>query len=291
MQHNRGGDPAVPTGVSTTAIGVAEARAEESARPDRLFEDPLAKAFVTAAGSPFEEIETHISDLDSIRTWFFDYVALRTRFFDDYLLESCRAGCRQVVVLAAGLDTRAFRLPWPKGVRLFELDFPEVFAFKERVLASQRVKPACQRVIVEADLRGEWTAPLLQAGFRPGEPSAWLAEGILIYLTEEENDQLLSRIGQLSTLDSQLAFEHMRREAQELMPFRLAADALAELGVSWRSSLENPNRWLSNHRWRGQVFDSANLGELYGRPVSSYGELAKGETDIGWLVRAVRESS
>lgn len=290
MQHNRGEVPEVPTGVSLTALGVAEARAQESARLDQLFEDSLAKTFVATAGSPFEKIESRISNLAAIRAWFFDYVALRTRFFDDYLLEASEEGCRQVVVLAAGLDTRAFRLLWPEGVRLFELDFPEMFTFKERVLASEGVQPACQRTVVEADLREEWSAPLLRAGFNPDEPSAFLAEGILIYLTDEENDQLLSRIGQLATFGSQLAFEHMKRDAQELMPFRLAADALAELGVSWRSFLEDPGRWLSRYGWQGRVFDPADVATRYGRPISSYTELTETETALTWLVRAIRKS-
>lgn len=291
MQQSQGKDPAVPRGVSMTAIGVAEARAEESTRGDRLFEDSLAKAFVAAAGSPFEEIEAHIGNLDSIRTWLFDYVALRTRFFDDYLLEACRAGCRQVVVLAAGLDTRAFRLSWPQGTKLFELDFPEVFTFKEQLLADQDARPACDRVVVETDLREEWAAVLIQAGFRPTDLTAWLAEGILIYLTAEQNDQLLSKITELSTYGSQLAFEHMKREARDLEPFRVAADALAELGVSWRSFLENPEEWLSLYRWKGQAFGSADLAAMYGRPLSSYEELTEKEAAMAWLVRAVREAS
>jgi methyltransferase (TIGR00027 family) len=232
-----------------------------------------------------------MSELDAIHRRFLDYVALRTKFFDDYLLAACAVGCRQVVVLAAGLDTRAFRLSWPQGTRLFELDLPEIFTFKEQVLKREGAEPVCQRIVVEADLREEWSAPLLQAGFRPTDLSAWLAEGILIYLTEEENDQLLSKISELSPSGSQLALEHMKREAQELEPFRVAADALAELGVSWKSVLANPEEWLAHYGWNGQVYDSADLAAMYDRPLSSYGGLAETETAIEWLVRTVREAS
>ena len=276
----------VPKGVSVTALWVAQARADENARPDRLFEDPLDEAFVAAAGP------TTLPQFDDlfkeIYPYMGDHVSLRTRFFDDYLLEACNAGCRQVAVLAAGVDTRAFRLAWPEGVRLFELDFPEVFAFKEQVLACQGAWPACHRIIVEADLGEEWATPLIQAGFRPDEPTAWLAEGILPYLTEEENDQLLTRVTRQSASGSQLAFEHMNRSAQELPPLRQAADALAELKASWESVLEDPESWLARYGWVGEVTDSASLAPSYDRPVPPFAELT--EEDVrAWLVRAVRE--
>jgi methyltransferase (TIGR00027 family) len=288
MQHSRGGDPKMPTGVSMTALGVAAARATESARPDRLFEDSLANKFIAAAGADFEEMLPCGSDLDATLARFFDYAALRTRFFDDYLLAACAAGCRQVVVLAAGLDTRAFRLPWPEVVRLFELDLAQIFVFKEQVLAREGARPVCQRIVVEADLSEEWSAPLLQASFSPDERTAWLAEGILPYLTEEENDRVMSSIGQLSTFGSQLAFEHMKRDAQESVFFRDAAAALAELGVSWQSLLGSPDAWLADYGWQGQVFDSADLASSYRRPSPAYEEFTEEDANIAWLVRAVR---
>jgi methyltransferase (TIGR00027 family) len=278
----------MPTGVSMTALGVAAARATESARPDRLFEDSLANKFIAAAGADFEEMLPRGSDLDATLARFFDYAALRTRFFDDYLLAACAAGCRQVVVLAAGLDTRAFRLPWPEVVRLFELDLPQIFVFKEQVLAREGARPVCQRIVVEANLSEEWSAPLLQAGFSPDERTAWLAEGILPYLTEEENDRVMSSIGRLSTFGSQLAFEHMKRDAQESVFFRDAAAALAELGESWQSLLGSPDAWLADYGWQGQVFDSADLASSYRRPSPAYEEFTEEDADIAWLVRAVR---
>ena len=153
MQQNQDRDPAVPTGVGMTALWVAQARAEESSRPDRLFEDSLAQAFIGAAGYiTLPQLEEHFGE---IYPYIREHVAIRTRFFDDYLLQACAAGCRQVVILAAGVDTRAFRLPWPEGVQLFELDLPEIFTFKEQVLAREGAKPVCQRTVVEADLSKE----------------------------------------------------------------------------------------------------------------------------------------
>ncbi len=107
-----------------TALGVALRRAQESRRPDRLFDDSYAEAFVAAAPGTFPEDHAASSELVSLGVLFSFHAVIRTRFFDDYLLAACAAGCRQVVLLAAGLDTRAFRLPWPPGVRLFELDLP-----------------------------------------------------------------------------------------------------------------------------------------------------------------------
>ena len=287
MQQNQGRDPAVPTGVSMTALWVAQARAEESARPDRLFEDSLAEAFIAAAGSITPpQLEEHFGE---IYPYMREHVAIRTRFFDDYLLQACAAGCRQVVILAAGLDTRAFRLPWPEGVRLFELDLPEIFTFKEQVLSRQGAKPVCQRIVVEADLSEEWSAPLLRVGFNPDEPTAWLAEGILPFLREEENDKLLERISDLSTLGSQLAFEHTSQDMQQLPVFRQAAEAFAELlGVSMGSVLEDPEAWLARHGWQGQVYDSAGLAASYNRPIPRFYELADVDTATWWLGRAVR---
>ena len=289
-QRSRGGDPEVPTGVSMTALGVAAARAIESARPDRLFEDSLAEEFVAAAGPSFEEIQPQgRSDLEPTLKRFFDYAALRTRFFDDYLLAACAAGCRQVVMLAAGLDTRAFRLPWPEGVRLFELDLPEVFAFKERVLAKQSPNPACSRIVVEADLRTDWPSALIgDGGLRPEGPTAWLAEGILPYLTGEENDRVMGSIGRISAFGSRLAFEHMKRDAQESPFFRQAAAALAEFGVFWQSSLASPGEWLARYGWQGQVFDSTDLAASYGRPGSAREGFAEANANIAWLAEAVR---
>jgi methyltransferase (TIGR00027 family) len=289
MQQNQDRDPAVSTGLSMSALWVAHARAEESARSDRLFEDSLAEAFIAAAGSVtppqlkerFGEIYPYIRD----------HVAIRTRFFDDYLLEACAAGCRQVAVLAAGVDTRAFRLPWPEGVRLFELDLPEIFTFKEQVLARRGAKPVCQRIVVEADLSEEWSAPLLRAGFRPDEPTAWLAEGILPFLTEEENDKLLARISDLSALGSRLAFEHTNLDMQELREvpaLRQAAESFEEHGVSTGAVLEDLQKWLVRHGWQGQVYDEANFAASYNRAVPNFEVFAGVDTAMWWLGKVVR---
>lgn len=167
--------------VGRTAIGVAYLRARESCRLDRLFADPFALSFVFAAGregiiarggpsagsggSPSDT--TGRSGSAALGARLASQVVVRTRFYDDYLLAASAGGCRQIVLLAAGLDTRAYRLAWPGGVAVFELDQPEVLAFKQRVLAEERAELRCgKRVAVAADLRLDW-AELARSYGRP----------------------------------------------------------------------------------------------------------------------------
>src|SRR5262249_53267282 len=199
------GSTELPSGVGQTAIGVARARALESQRPDRLFDDPLAAAFVQAAGPDFDS-PASISSFD-VRPMRDAYVAIRTRFFDDALLSAADDSIRQVVIAGAGLDARAFRLPWHEGTRVFELDVPDVFAFKERVLADRGAKPRCERVVVPADLREDWQTALVTSGFRADEPSIWLLEGVLMYLTQAERDRLMEQISRLADSTSRMAVE------------------------------------------------------------------------------------
>jgi methyltransferase (TIGR00027 family) len=191
-------------GVAKTALGVAMVRARESRRGDRLFDDPYAQAFADAAPGAFpEEPKTEeqlaaLGPLASLGAVFYVHAVIRTRFFDDYLTAATAAGCRQVVLLAAGLDTRAFRLAWPQDTRVFEVDLPGVLAFKDTVLAARNAVPRCERTTVPADLRADWTAALAEAGFDRSGPAAWLAEGLLIYLTAAEARRLLTGVGELS---------------------------------------------------------------------------------------------
>jgi methyltransferase (TIGR00027 family) len=159
-------------GVGKTSLGVARVRARESQREDRLFDDPYAQAFVDAAPGAFpgRRPETGgqraaLGPLASLGAALHAHVVIRTRFFDGYLTAAATAGCGQVVLLAAGLDTRAFRLAWPAGARLFELDLPDVLTFKESVLAACGAVPRCERVTVPAGLREDWPRALASSGF------------------------------------------------------------------------------------------------------------------------------
>src|SRR5260370_37820022 len=148
----------------------------------------LDLAFLDAAPGAFpEEPETQeqlapLVPMASLGAVFYAHAVIRTRFFDDYLSAATAARCRQVVLLAAGLDTRAFRLAWPKDTRVFEVDLPDVLAFKDTVLAARNAVPRCERTAVPADLRVDWTATLAEAGFARVSRPAWLAAGLPLYL-------------------------------------------------------------------------------------------------------------
>lgn len=146
------------------------------------------------------------------------------------------------MLLAAGLDSRALWLDCPANVRLFELDLPELFAFKEVVLAEHGAMAGCQRITVGVDLREDWAAPLIAAGFDPAVPTAWLAEGLLPYPTMADNDRL-------STPDTRLAFDHMDSSEVNRATMRETADTVRKMGVEWESTLDDPVGWLAGHGW------------------------------------------
>lgn len=256
------------TGVASTAFGVAVARAEESARPDRLFDDPFAAEFLRAAGP--EQGQWTGPESTRLRAAMGDYIALRTVFFDEFLLAATAAGCRQVVLLASGLDTRVHRLAWPAEVRVFELDHPEVLGFKQGVLGSRTA--GAQHVPVGADLREGWSAELVAREFRPELPTAWLVEGLLVYLSVHEAEQLFATIGELSAPASRIGLEHVSRP---MLESRQTADALAAtedgplhtLAALWRNELaDDPRSWLLRHGWQVTEQDLVALAAANGRP-------------------------
>jgi methyltransferase (TIGR00027 family) len=138
-----------------------------------------------------------------------DGIAARTKFFDGYCTASTSTGVRQVVILASGLDSRAYRLPWPAGTAVYELDQPQVIEFKTRTLQDLRAEPTAKRVPVPIDLREDWPAALRAAGFDASAPTAWLAEGLLIYLPPEAQDLLFDRITAQSAAGSTIATEYV----------------------------------------------------------------------------------
>ena len=245
------------SGVGRTALGVARARAWESRRPDPLFEDPYAAAFAVAAGPR----QTTRPAGSRARLAF--HVIVRTRFYDDYLLAACADGCRQVVLLAAGLDTRAYRLAWPDGVHLYELDLPEVLGFKDRVLAGEDAAPRCARTAIPADLREDWPARLTEAGLDPERPTAWLIEGLLVYLTAEEAAGLLTSVGDLSAAGSRVSFERNNAAAVIAEDDREGIEEYASL---WKGGLgPDTAGWLADRAWRTQTHDLATVAASYGR--------------------------
>lgn len=202
----------LPPGVGLTALLVAAARAIEAHRPDALAVDRFAEHFVRAApataGWPVTPAQVPGGDADPVWGRLGGYFALRTRVLDDYLRRCVRQfGLRQVVLLGAGLDTRAYRLGWPPDCTAYELDTAEMLAFKQQVLTALGAAPQATRVLVPVDLRDDWPAALRAAGFDPTVPTAWLAEGVLLYLPATAERQLISAVDRLSAPDSTLAYE------------------------------------------------------------------------------------
>jgi len=259
----------VPAGVGRTALGVALVRAMESRRPDRLFHDPYAAAFLAAAPTVFDRDRrgavAGLGGLSAAGAAFSSHAVIRTRFFDDHLLDVTEQGVRQVVLLAAGLDTRAYRLPWPAGVRLFEVDLAEVLDFKRRVLAKRAAVPRCDRRPVPADLCADWTVPLTGAGLRPDRPTAWLLEGLLIYLSAEETTHLLTSVGDLSVAGSRVAFEFEAADADTLRERAGRVPAIAEYVALWKGGLPDVPGWLAARGWLPEKHHWADVVTRYGR--------------------------
>jgi methyltransferase (TIGR00027 family) len=281
----------IPQGVGQTAIGVAKIRARESERADRLFHDPYAGAFVDAAPGALADaapetpvdagpealvdaasgatVPRHASgESTALGAIFQARVAIRTRFYDDYLLAACAAGCRQVVLLAAGMDTRGYRLDWPAGTRLFEIDQPDVLAFKDAVLTSRDAVPRCHRVARAADLRHDWAGVLLDGGLRPSERTAWLAEGLLIYLTAEEADQLFATITGLSAPGSTIAFEYNDTRDGGPVSYARTMPGMNRITALWKGGLgaDTPD-WLSRHGWQVQTRGIGPVAAGYHRQI------------------------
>ncbi|MEP6600006.1 MAG: SAM-dependent methyltransferase [Actinomycetota bacterium] len=262
----------VPKGVGRAAIGVAAIRQRESQRPDRLFEDPYAAAFTAAAAGGFADHDVVSGGPSELAVVFADHAVIRTRFFDDYLVSAAEDGSRQVVLLAAGLDTRAFRLSWPEGTRLFELDRPDVLSFKQAVLDEQGAVPQCERTALPADLCDpDWIAELVAAGFDRTTPTAWLIEGLLLYLTPEEAAALLATVSEMSASTSHLALEHGAIADTALMSAAEADPAMHEDTILWKGGLAAGalNR-LTHHGWDVQTHDRTQLAVSYRRSTPAH---------------------
>jgi methyltransferase (TIGR00027 family) len=282
----------VPAGTGMNAVGAAAVRAAESRRGDPLFTDPLAEAFVAAAGRPWRFPAKDEAAAAPFWTMMADTVVVRTRFFDEYLSLAYATGIRQFVVLAAGLDTRAFRLEWPQAACLWEVDRPDVIRFKEQVLTAMGSRPACRRMSLGADLRDDWPSMLRRGGFRPELPTAWLVEGVLVYLTAAESDLLLGQIGELSAPGSRLGLSVSSQAMLDPEAKPAVLDALgdysAKVGAAWRSGFTaDPSQWLTGHGWKARTYDPVQRAKAYGRRIAGMpGE--QPDSGLGWLAVAER---
>ena len=202
--------------VGATATMVAAARAMATTADNALINDPFAEPLVRAVGVDFFTRlvtgELRPEDLDSDNETvgmqrMTENMAVRTKFFDEFFLTATQAGIRQAVILASGLDSRAYRLAWPSGTTVYEIDQPDVIEFKTKTLAELGAEPTAKRRTVAMDLRYDWPSALIEEGFDPHQPTAWSAEGLLGYLPPDSQDRLLDTITELSAPGSRVAVE------------------------------------------------------------------------------------
>jgi methyltransferase (TIGR00027 family) len=253
--------------VSTTAVGIATIRAAEARQPEPLFTDPLADDFVRAANA-FATVERDTATRTRVGALIM-WVRVRTRFLDDVVTGACADGCRQFVVLGAGLDARAFRLPLPGDARCFELDLPDVLAFKERVVREQDHRPVCERIVVPTDLSGPWTNDLDRAGFDAHQRSTWLAEGLLSYLSEETRESLVDEVTHRATNGSR--FGVTLASAERVAGRADAGTVPSQPGdyvALWQSDAPADTRaWLGGRGWSVDEFDVVERAAAYGLDV------------------------
>jgi methyltransferase (TIGR00027 family) len=254
--------------VGATATMAAAARAIATRTDRRLIDDPFAEPLVRAVGV---DLLTRLASGeeppgDLVEQVWIDVAKIRIRFYDEFFLEAANAGITQAVILASGLDSRAYRLPWPAGTVVYEVDQPRVAAFKTRVLAELGAEPTADRRVAAADLRDDWPGALRTAGFDPARPVAWSAEGLLGYLPPEAQDRLLDTITELSVPGSRLATEskpNPRPGDEDRTKDRLR-------GIS--------------ERWSAQSFDT-DMASL--RYYGERNEAAPYLADRGWALNAI----
>jgi methyltransferase (TIGR00027 family) len=281
--------------VGATALGVAAARAAETESENPLISDPFARVFLNAAGDGMwnwfaapdlpAEIAEAEPDLKPRMQGMVDYMAARTSFFDRFFLDAARSGVHQLVILAAGLDSRAWRLPWPDGpdaITVYELDQPRVLEFKSSTLRESGAQPTCQLVHVPVDLRRDWPAALQEAGFDASAPSAWSAEGLLPFLPAVAQELLFERVHALSAGGSRIAVEapgpdfldeDARAKQRETM--QRMRDLMAKLeperdipdvqDLWYFEEREDVDIWLRSHGWDVTVTPAEQLMARYDR--------------------------
>ena len=278
--------------VGATALSMAMARAGEAQAECPLFTDPYAQLFVDATAArgwtpPFNEdmlaelmiLDPHLAERIEAMS---GYTASRTEYFDEFFVAAGAAGVRQGVILGAGLDTRAWRLPWVSDSVVYEIDQPKVLAFKGETLRGRGAEPAVAYVGVPIDLRQDWPKALRDAGFDPATPTAWSAEGLLPYLPAGAQDVLFERIQELSAPGSRIAVEAFSaaffdpdRLARRKVQMQQVREAARHAGATNLPDTEelwfaeeraDVADWLRENGWEVTAIEAQDLMARYHRP-------------------------
>jgi methyltransferase (TIGR00027 family) len=298
----------IATSVGSTAVLVAAARAAETERADRLINDPHAKLLVSGAGTGIWDamfdpaVSGRLAEADpevaAIYAHMGNYQAVRTHFFDAFFDTAVGAGVRQVVILASGLDSRAYRIEWPTGTDVFEIDQPKVLEYKTQKLAEHGVQPSATLHHVPVDLRFDWPAALTAAGFDTAKPTAWLAEGLLMYLPSDAQDRLFENVTALSAPGSRIAAETAGKHADDRREeMRKRFERISkELGIDKVMDIQNltyndPDRtnladWLNDAGWQATELKSTQEMRRLGRWIDV--PMAQDDDAFSTFVTAIR---
>ncbi|MFD7489130.1 SAM-dependent methyltransferase [Streptomyces mirabilis] len=275
---------AKPSGVRATAVGVARVRARETRRENPLFLDPFAEAFAAAGSLPVDGKPPRAPVDDAARRRWGPAalgpggagarrrwgavafsIVVRTRFLDELLRDGADAGCRQVALLGAGMNSRAYRLDWPSETRLFEIETAEPLGFKESVLRAEPADPRCERITVPVDLREDWTGALVAAGHDPALPTVWIAEGLLIHLPQDAVERPLGQVGELSATGSRMGLTLGQPGVVE----RFAQDTGTAASMRVSEIPPDPVTWLAGLGWDTRAYTVRERAAAYGRPVTA----------------------
>ncbi len=266
--------------MADTGLLVAAIRAKETQREDRLFTDPFADKLAGESGRQLlEETVATAGDKTTLQ------IVIRTRFWDEALLRAV-ATVDQVVILAAGMDARAYRLPWPAATTVYELDQPAVMTAKAEALAGE--EPRCRRVAIGVDLADDWTGSLRAAGFDPQRPTVWLIEGLLQYLDASAVQTLFERVDAVSAPGSVLLYDVVGKTLLDNVMLAAVREHMARNNAPWLFGTDEPEELSERLGWSAVVTDVAEPGNRWNRWFAPAVPLDVPNVPRGYFVEAAK---
>lgn len=268
-------------GVASTAFWTAAARSLENQREDRLLADPWAEKLAGSEGAAWLTGRPPGSTLPII---------IRTRYLDDFLLRiASEEGIRQIVLMAAGLDTRAYRLAWPEGMTLYEMEQAPVLAYKERVLTEADARPTCERHAIAADLTAPWEYLLRKAGFIADQPALWLLEGFLFYLPSDQAVRILDGVNALACKGSWLGCDIINSTMLTSPITQPWIEMQAQAGAPWIGAMDDPEGFFGDRGWEVSLTQAGQPDANYGRWAMPVLPTTMPDMPHNWIVTAKKK--